>query len=175
MIRTKPYGMDRSNQSESPNCETCVISKQYRTESNRKLVQNSPEVTVRVEIIGSMPESSFDWKRYCLAMVKTLHGYVRMDLLRDRTSASEFIHEFIARVDRNAKQKTKRVHSDNAPEFISLQKGLARTVVELTTSTSYTSESNGLAAGTSRYLLDKMRAMLQYEKLDNRYCGKAMW
>lgn len=64
-------------------------------------------------------------------------------------------------------QRTKVVHSDNAPELLYVRKELARMRVEMTNSTSYNPDLNCLTVRIHTFPLLKMRAMLQFQKLDN--------
>lgn len=99
LICTEQEDIRLSHQKESPNSETYIFSKQWKTASNAQLIAHSPQVSAHVDITGSMSGSSFDANRYCLVMVKTGHRYERVDLLRCRKSAggsyTSTLHESI--------------------------------------------------------------------------------
>lgn len=70
--------------------------------------------------------------------------FLRVYIMKKSSEAEENIHEYIAWVNRNARQKTKRVHTDNAVEFVVLRKGLDKIRVKLTTSTAYSRSQTDL-------------------------------
>lgn len=75
--------------------------------------------------------------------------------MKERLEVGECIHEYVASVDRNARHKTKRVHTDNAAELVAMRKGLAKIGVESATSTDCNPRSNKLDKSTNRSLIDK--------------------
>lgn len=94
-------------------------------------------------------------------LLTTLQRFVRVYLLKDRTEVAEYFHEIIARIDRNARHETRRVHTDIAGEFVAMRKGLAKMGIELPTSTAYNPQSNGLAKRTKGLLMSQTRVMLK--------------
>lgn len=95
-------------------------------------------------------------------------------LLKDKTKDAEYIYGYIVWLDRNARHKAKRVHTDNAEELLVMQKKLAKMRIDLITSTAYSAQSNGLAEGTNRTLMDKTSVMLETAGAEKQLRGEAL-
>lgn len=69
---------------------------------------------------------------------------------------------------------TKGVHSDNAKSFSVMRHELEAMGIKLTTSSTYSPASYGLAESVNRTLLNKIRALLKEAKLLQLYRGEAL-
>lgn len=74
-----------------------------------------------------------------------LQKYSSMKLIKTRAKVPNYCFDFTTWLGKNSKMKVLRVHSDNAKEFLGIKSELMKKRIELTTSTPYNSESNGLA------------------------------
>lgn len=57
--------------------------------------------------------------------------YVRVNLLDSRSALRELFLDFIAWLDRNANQEVRRVHTDNAADFLAFKKPMRTIDIEL--------------------------------------------
>lgn len=59
-------------------------------------------------------------------MTATLQHYLNVQLLRQKSEATQHMYNYIAKVDKNCKRTVKRVHTGNALEFLEMQNSLKR-------------------------------------------------
>lgn len=98
----------------------------------------------------------------------------RGHVLMDYKELEQYFHNFISWIERNTKLEVVRMHTNNAPEFITLRKGFERIEIVLTSSSAHTPQSNRLAEHINRTLLDRVWGMLQHPPLDERVWGEAL-
>lgn len=123
---------------------------------------------IHAYILDSMSAERFKEKRYALTMATATHLSVRPYLMRNRADVADNIYDFVARVDRNAKCKTKRIHCDNAPDFNALRKRIGKLGIYLTTAHAYTTEYCRLVERTNRLLFNNMQSIMSHAILSNQ-------
>lgn len=70
--------------------------------------------------------------------------------------------------------KVKRVHTHNAPEFMSIKKKLEKMEIRPTITSAYSTQSNVLAERMKQALLDKARTFLMESGLNRSYWAEAV-
>lgn len=139
--RRSQYGMSLTGQSHYNICYTCVQMKHTKKASKRGLIDGSPNVTIHAGVCGPMQTPTLGERRYFLTLVTAPQRFVCVYLLKIRTAIAEYFYEYIACINKNALHKTKRVHTNNAVELLTMRRGLAKMNIELTTSTTYSPQS----------------------------------
>lgn len=84
------------------------------------------------------------------------------------------MHVHVASLERTTEGSVKRVHSDNAKAFLSMTSASKMMGIQLTTSSLYSPQSNGVSERKNWLLLIKARALLKERQLNGRYWGKAL-
>lgn len=110
-----------------------------------------------------------------MTMVTAPHWYMSAGLLWNWAVVPEHVYDFVTCIARNAEYNTSGAYCDNALEFIALQKRLRILGIELTTSSTYTPESNSLAERTNRCLINKMPSTMSHDGLADQYQSEAKW
>lgn len=155
------YGMDTKRGTPRHTCGTCEVTKQVKAPSTGNLVDNAEDMTIHVDSCGPFQTRTIGGKKYFLAMTNTPHRYTKVQLLTHRGEVEPHIQEHIAWLERVTGKSVKRVHADNAKEFLSLRTTLKKSGIRLTTSSAYTPTSNGVAERINRTPLDKVWAMIK--------------
>lgn len=126
-------------------------------------------MTIYADVCEPLQTPTFERKSYFFALITALERFLRAFLIKEKSEVGEYIHEYIASVDRNTRRKTKRVHTDNAAEFVALRKRLSKIGVELAKSTAYSPQSNELSERTNLWSMDKTRTMLKGAGAEKRF------
>lgn len=89
-----------------------------------------------------------------------LHQFVDVVLINSR---SAFLHitVFFAWIDRNNAENAKRLHSDNAGEYLGMERGLQEKGIISNTATHYFPQSNCLTQRLNQTLMDNVRVVLR--------------
>lgn len=172
MITDGRYGMKRSKP-QNVDCPTCTQTRQTKPPAIGKLIDDAQDITLYMDICGPFQKETYCGKQYFMTMTTTPHRYTNVQLMRTRDEAVQNCYDFIAWLDRNAKESVERVHTDNAKKFIEMKKTLRKVGISYTTTSAHTPESNGLAERMNRTLLDKVRALLKEAGMPDRFWGEA--
>lgn len=104
------------------NCAACLQTKQKRAAAAAILIAESQNITIHADIYGVMSVPKFSGKKYFLYMIKAPPRYLKVHLIAKCCAVHENFVEFIAWLDRNARQKVRSVHAYNAAEVLALKK-----------------------------------------------------
>lgn len=91
----------------------------------------------------------------------TLHRYSEVQFIKNTVEVAQHCYNFTSRTERNGDETVKRVHFYKARELLSMRERLKQMGIDLTASTPYSLQENGLAERMTRNLLDKVRLMLK--------------
>lgn len=107
----------------------------YSAWKKRSFIHHSQSTSIYVDIRRLLAIEIFWGKLYCLSVITAPQRYVRVDLLRKRADHATDIHDYIAWMERNAEESTKKIYCDNAPELDALKSGLRKLKTEPTIET----------------------------------------
>lgn len=138
------------------------------------MIKTAKDVIIYVVICNPFQEPAYGSKWYFLCMMTTQHRYVRAKPIMNKSETHQLCLVFIAWIERNFKSTVKRVCCDNGIEFVSMRKVLNKMMITMTTSSSYSPQSNDLSNHVTRALMKKVRALLKEGQLDWRYWGEAL-
>lgn len=121
-----------------------------------------------------MRHGRFARSRYFLAVIVSPQRYVRDELLKDRVVVGEHCINDTSSLHRNSYKKVRRLHSGNAREFSAMRRRLVQREIDLTTSSLYTPQSNGLAERINRTLLARTWSILKKAGMKPCYWGDVL-
>ena len=174
MFNVTEYNMKLNECPDTQNCTTCLIANQQKQAASGKLVNDGEQHTIHTDICGPLNYFTKGGARYFVTFIVASSRYCDVGLLRSRSDMPDTLFNFIAWLERNTSVTVKRIHSDNAKEYVSLDSSLLEKGIWHTYSSAYTPQSNGLAERLNRTLLNKVRAMLRTSGLSNELSGGAL-
>lgn len=133
MLKTSAYKMRGSEEAEQNNCRTCVQAKPKKPPANGKRIEQSNNVTIYADICDPMLVRSTEERHFFLTMTTAQHRFTRANTLKFRVEAIADISKFIACMDYNSKKSVKRVHTDNAIDFLGMESESNARGIELMT------------------------------------------
>lgn len=114
MKRQRNYGMRVKDNVTKQMCETYVLTRQWKAQSDESMARNSCEITVHKDICGAISFQTYGGKSYLLTMTATPQRYNKVKWLSHLNKAAEHCVKQISWLERNSEHKVKRVHSDIA-------------------------------------------------------------
>lgn len=102
------------------------------------------------------------------------HRFALVQIPARLEETAALIMEYIAWWNHNSEEPVKRVHGDNAIEFLVMKEELDKMGIELTTTSVHTPESNGLSRRMNRKLMDKTLSLLQEARLPQQWMGAVL-
>lgn len=112
--------------------------------------------------------------RYFLTIIDEYSRYTQTHPMKSKREASELLLNFIKRFEKQTGHTVTKVHGDNGTEFSRAYEFLDKEGVDISTSTSYTPESNGLVQRTHGVLLSMVRSCMIQSRLDKSYWNYAL-
>lgn len=129
--------------------------------------------TIQTHVCGPFKEGTFGGKEIRVIFTVTSHRYTSNKLIKSRDEVLINCRKLISWVEQHTNLKIKRVHRENAREYLGMPEDLEDMGIVLTTSTPYIPQSNGLSEKMNCKLIDKVRVMLQDESgLCSRHIGR---
>ena len=154
-------------------CESCAKGK-YRRKFKGSLTSESEVGRLHVDTKGKVDTPSINGHLYFLTIVDEYSRYTQTYPMKSKGEASELLLNFIKRFEKQSNRVVRKIHSDNGTEFTRAFDILKKDGLEITTSTVYTPESNGLVERTHGLLLSSIRSCLQKAKLPTNYWNYAL-
>lgn len=114
------YRMNITEQVDAQNCITCVVANQPKRAMTGNLVQGGEEHVVHNDICGPFKCSTKGGSKYFVKFIVATSRYGEVSLLRSRSEMHETLFNFIAWLQRNTSVSVKRIHRDNAKEYVAL-------------------------------------------------------
>lgn len=89
-------------------------------------MEDSANVTMRIDIGGSLPLRYLGGNRYVTTMTTTPRRYAYMQTMKTRDENPKSCYDQKVWMDRNGEESVKGVHSDNAKESLGMKKVLKK-------------------------------------------------
>lgn len=150
------------------------IPKQTRPASTGKLIIKAEYINLRMDRCWPFDVKTYGEANYFLTMAKAPQRFTNVEVLKGRSVEMDFCMEHTIWLQINTNSEVKRVHCDNAREFLLIRKESRRNRITMITSSPYSPHSNGLSESMNRILMEKVRAMSKEAVLNKRYLGKAV-
>lgn len=122
MMNDRRYGL--TARESDANGDICVETKQSKAPATGKLVEDSENVTLHIDICGPLPVRSLGANSYCITITKTPNWHTHLQTLQTREETPKSCFDHIAWIDRNGNKSVKRVHGENAKRFLGMRKVL---------------------------------------------------
>lgn len=173
MMRNIKYGMRSRDRPQAKECETCMYARQAKASTVRNLTGSNQNITLYMDIFGPIRETTNRDKQYFLTRTKTPYQHIYDKPILRKSNAKDLRLVLIALLERNTGTTAKRVHCDNAKEFVSI-KPVWKKLIIFMLSSAYSPQLNSLVERVNRTLMDKVRAFLKDSNLDGKYRGEAL-
>lgn len=154
-------------------CEDCAKGK-YRRKFQGSLTKEAEVGRLHVDTKGKVDTPSVNGHLFFLTIVDEYSRFTQTYPMKSKGEASELLLNFIKKFEKQSNRVVKKIHSDNGTEFSRAFDILKKDGLEITTSTAYTPESNGLVERTHGVLLSSIRSCLQKAKLPMTYWNYAL-
>lgn len=99
---------------------------------------------------------------------------MRAEPLQNKSDTKEMYLDYIASLERNTGTTVKRVHCDNAKEFLASKPALRKSGINMTTSAPYSPQSSGMAERINTTLMKKVWVLLRKSRFNTRCWGEAL-
>lgn len=106
-------------------------------------------------------------------MTTRRYQFIGRQILACQEEAAAPIMEFIAGLDRASNEAIKRMHGDNAKQFLTMKKRLVQMSIELNTTSTHTLELIGLAERMNQTLIYNACALLRETRFPQHWLGEA--
>lgn len=166
------------NESHSPNCETCIVSKSRRRTFNHTLCKEQTPGFVLHTDINEFNTRSIGGSRYAIVFVCEATRYKRVYFMPDMTAGEvrKAILKCINDQYLDLGYFPRRIHSDKGRNYLSneVQTLLREKHISWSDSSAYNHEQNGLAEKTHLDLTNMTNALLNANKMPKRVWSVAM-
>jgi hypothetical protein len=164
----------------SAHCDVCLVTKRRRKNTPKSSTPKEELQVlekVHVDIQGPFPITSVDGTRMNIKAVDSHSGYVKMELIHDKsaTTTSDFLRRFHVRAERQTGFSLKTVCTDSGNEFNgSFLSYLEQFGITKRKGHGYVHHYPPDAENANRIILMMARALLLQSKLPEHYYGEAM-
>lgn len=104
------------------NNQTCAPTKEAKQPAAGKPVKHSQTLTVHTDVCGPFKQGTFGRKQLSRSFTLTPHRYKSFKFVRSRDAVPDHCYNFAFWLDINTIQDVRRVHNDNASEFVGMNK-----------------------------------------------------
>lgn len=101
-------------------CRTCVKARHCKSLLKREHKEASRNVTIRAHNCRLIPVDSISESISLLTIIKSQHLFTRVRILTRTDEAAVHMMEFIAFLDRNAKECVERLLANNTKAFLAV-------------------------------------------------------
>ena len=164
----------------SDTCDVCIVTKRRKRNTPKSSTPKenlSVLEKVHVDIQGPFPIASIDGTRMNIKAVDSHSGYVKMELIHDKTAdtTKDFIKRFHTRSERQTGKMMKSVCTDSGNEFNgAFLAYLEEFGITKRKGHGYDHHFPPDAENANRIILNMARALLLQSKLPENYYGEAM-
>ena len=113
-------------------------------------------------------------RQYFVTIVDEYSIFVHVKPIRNKTQASNSVREFFKWFEKQSNPPVLSLHTNGGTEFFEVQKDLKKESTDITYTTAYTPQSNGLAERCHGVVLAQSRAILGQSKLPIRFWNYAV-
>lgn len=145
-------------------CEPCVHGKERRR-FRGSLTSAARVGRLHCDTKGKVDTQSDEGHGYFLTVVDEFSRFTHVCPLRSKSEASDSLLSFIRRFEKQTGHTVTGVHTDGGTEFRRALDQLDTDGVDVSTTTPYTPESNGLAERTHAVITSLARACIKQSKL----------
>lgn len=151
-----------------PDCRSCAKGK-YRNRFSGSLSNARKVGRLHVDTKGKVEEKSEGGHKYFLTIVEEYSRYTAVFPLRTKGEASDQLLQFIKWFEKQSGYVVTAVHTDGGSEFKRALFFLTAEGVDVSISTAYTPNSNGLVERSHGIILSNVRSCMEQAKLPAKY------
>ena len=158
-----------------PACDVCRTTKSTHRQNKTPAPRASePLARVYMDFWGPYRTPTIGGNRYMLTITDDFSRKSWIELAKERAEVYPAFRQWQAQAERETGRKMKAVRSDNAKEFLKLDKELEKAGVRIELTAAYTPSQNGVAERLNRTLITKARALLTEAELPADFWGEAV-
>ena len=159
----------------NPVCGSCAREKQSRCVRHTKTVRASKVgELVHSDICGLMSCQSLGRSSYYVSFIDENSGFIKIVPIRNKSEVAAEFRKYLAWLERRAECVVKRLHNDNGGEYIALEGFLKQHGIEISRSTPYSPQENGIAERCNRTVMESARAMLDHAGMPRQFWAEAV-
>ncbi|MBW0571765.1 hypothetical protein O181_111480, partial [Austropuccinia psidii MF-1] len=147
----------------SGNCEACKIGKSTRIAFNGKITRpDKPLEEISVDLMGPITPESLGGAKYILVVVDSNSRFSWVRMLKNKGDAKHELEKIISQAETALETQVKNIICDGGKEFVNnfIKDFCDSRGIQLTVTTPYTPQHNGIAERTNRTLMDKVRTLM---------------
>lgn len=154
-------------------CTSCTKGK-FRKRFAGSLTKEVRIGRLHADVKGKIKTPTVDGQKYFVSIVDEASRYTFVKPMRKKGEASDVVLEFAKWFERQSGRSVFGFHTDGGGEFKKALRVLSAQGVDVSFTTGYTPQSNGLAERTHGIVLSMARSCLVQAKLPMRYWGFAV-
>lgn len=164
-----------SNKDSFKNCDVFFRAKQTRQcFPDSSTCSNAIFDLIHCDLWGPYRTTALCGTHYFLTIVDDHSRAVWVYLLKDKTSVSRHLQDFVALIQTQFSKKIKTIRSDNGTEFLCLSRFFQENGIQHETSCVYTPQQNGRVERKHRHILNIARALRFQAHLPIEYWGECV-
>lgn len=101
--------------------------------------------------------------------------YIEVYILKSREKIKACFDSYVQGTESRTNKMVRRIHTDNAPEFLQMKREFERICIILTMCSSYNPQAHGLVDSIKEILLDKAWSMIVYSGLKLTFRADVIW
>ncbi|MBW0516497.1 hypothetical protein O181_056212 [Austropuccinia psidii MF-1] len=147
----------------SSNCEACKIGKSTQIAFNGKTIRlYKPLEEISVDLMGPITPALLGGAKYILVVVDSNSCFSWVIMLKNKRDAKHELEKIISQAETALETQVKNIICDGGKEFVnSFMKDFCDSRGrQITFTTPYTPQHNGIAEWTNRTLMDKVRTLI---------------
>ena len=145
----------------TPNgCEICVNAK-YHKRYQGSLTNAVTMGHLHADTDGKLKTTSENGEQYFVTIVDEYSRFVHVKPIPNKTQASNSVREFVKWFEKQSNRPVLSLHTDGGTEFFEVQNDLKKEGTDITYTTAYTPQSNGLAERYHGVVSAQSRAILR--------------
>ena len=166
------------NEEKTKLCEPCELSKAHRgpypPSTHTKATQ--PLHLVHMDVCGPMPTTSLGGNRYFATFLDDFTGLSVVRPVAHKSDVPEVVKQVITQLEARSGHRVRNVRTDRGGEYLNkiLDSFYAEKGIVHQKTAPYTPEQNGAAERLNRTLMERVRAMLEENKISTALWAEAV-
>ena len=159
----------------APTCPSCAKGKQSRCVRHRNpACATVVGDVVHSDVCGPMSCMSLGGSKYYVYFIDEFSGFMKTTPINATSAVAGEFRRYLSWFERKTDRRIKKLHSENGGENVALEGFLDERVIEVSRSSPYSPQENGIAERENRTIVESARAMLAHAGLPRRIWAEAV-
>lgn len=154
-------------------CEERAKGK-FRRRLSGSISSASTVGTLYVDTKGALETDSVQGHKYFVTIIEEVSRFVAVRPIKSKSDAAPAVFRFVRFFEKQSGCTVKKIHADGGTEFRRALSELEDEGVEISITTAYTPESNGLVERTHQTVSSNARTCLKQAQLPSKYRSYAI-